>query len=230
MKASAKSIRERLFAMQDLGYRDFQAALMPTMDKGRVIGVRIPALRQFAKELAGSPEAAAFLAELPHQYYEENNLHGFLIDQIRDYEAAVAALEAFLPHVDNWATCDLMKPRAFSKHPEGLFPGQIGRWINSPHPYTRRFAIGMLLSLYLDGKFDPGMLELVAEVRSQEYYVNMMVAWYFATALSKQPEAALPFITGARLPVWTHNKAIQKAVESRRISPRQKEELKALRR
>ncbi|MGI6695658.1 MAG: DNA alkylation repair protein [Christensenellales bacterium] len=228
MKKTA--IQERLFALQDLAYRDFQAKLMPTVDKARVIGVRTPALRQYARELAGTPEAAAFLAKLPHDYYEENNLHGFLIERIKGYEETVAALDAFLPHVDNWATCDLMRPRAFKKRPAALYPAQIDSWLASPHPYTVRFGLGMLLWLYLDEGFEPEMLARAAGIRSDEYYVNMMVAWYFATALAKQPEAALPYLKNHRLPRWTHNKAIQKAVESRRISAERKTYLKALRR
>ena len=227
MKRTA--IQERLFAMQDLGYRDFHARLMPTIDKARIIGVRIPALRQYARELAGTPEAADFISQLPHYYYEENNLHGFLIERIKDEEGAVAALDAFLPHVDNWATCDMMSPQAFKKRPEGLYPGHISRWLASAHPYTVRFGLGLMLSCYLDEGFAPGMLEKAAGIQSEEYYVNMMVAWYFATALAKQPEAALPYLEKRLLPPWTHRKAIQKAVESRRISPEMKDYLKTLR-
>ena len=229
MKADITPVQARLFALQDLSYRDFQARLMPTVDKARIIGVRTPALRRLAREMAGSPEAAAFLAALPHHYYEENNLHGMLIDRIRDYEKAVAALDAFLPQVDNWATCDLMSPAAFKKHPPALYPGQILRWLASGRTYTVRFAVGLLLNLYLDEYFEPGMPELIAGIRSPEYYVNMMVAWYFAAALAKQPEAALPFFTQGKLPPWTHNKAIQKAVESRRVPRETQEYLKTLR-
>lgn len=229
MKKAETGIQRRLFALQDPAYRDFQAKLMPTVDKARIIGVRTPALRQLARELAGTPEAAVLLGSLPHHYYEENNLHGFLIDQIREYEEAAAALEAFLPFVDNWATCDSLSPKAFKKRPAALYPGKITAWLKSSHPYTVRFAIGLLLSLYLGEGFRPEMLSLVAGIRSEEYYVNMMIAWYFATALAKQPEAALPYFVRQELPIWTHNKAIQKAVESFRVDQEKKDFLKSLR-
>ncbi len=222
-------IRKRLFALQDLPYRDFTSKLIPTVPGEQVIGVRVPALRALARELRGTPEAEAFLAALPHIYLEENNLHGFLISELRDYDQTISRLDAFLPHVDNWATCDLISPRAFKKHPEALYPGQIAQWLKSPHPYTVRFGVGMLLGLYLDEHFKPEMLEVAAGIVSDAYYVNMMVAWYFATALAKQWEASFPYLSERRLPAWTHNKTIQKAVESRRISQEQKALLKTLR-
>ena len=221
-------IQNLLFDRQDAAYRDFQSKLMPTVDPELVIGVRMPALRKLAKELAGTQLAEDFLQQLPHRYYEENNLHGLLISAIPDYGAAVAALEAFLPHVDNWATCDLLSPKAFWAHPPEL-PDQIRRWVADRHPYTVRFGLGMLLSFYLDGEFRPEYLELAAGVRREEYYVRMMVAWYFATALAKQYDTALPYLEQRRLERWTHNKTIQKAVESYRISPEQKAELRSLR-
>ena len=221
-------IQNLLFDRQDAVYRDFQSKLMPTVDPELVIGVRMPALRKLAKELAGTQLAEDFLQQLPHRYYEENNLHGLLISAIPDYGAAVAALEAFLPHVDNWATCDLLSPKAFRAHPPEL-PDQIRRWAAAPHPYTVRFGLGMLLSFYLDGEFRPEYLELAAGVRREEYYVRMMVAWYFATALAKQYDTALPYLEQRRLDRWTHNKTLQKAVESYRISPEQKTELRSLR-
>ena len=224
-----QEIRDRLFALQDPEYRLFQSKLMPTVDPARVIGVRIPDLRKLSRELAGTEQAAAFVRQLPHDYYEENNLHGFLIVSLRDYGETVAALEAFLPHVDNWATCDLLHPRAFDKRPEAL-PDQLFRWLQSDRTYMVRFAMGMLMSLYLDEAFRPEYADWVARVKSEEYYVNMMAAWYFATALAKRWDDVFPYLTDHRLPVWTHNKAIQKAIESRRISPEQKQILRSLKR
>ena len=221
-------IQNTLFALRDPAYQAFQSRLIPTMDPALVIGVRMPALRKLAKELAGTPEAETFLRELPHRYYEENNLHGLLISALPDYAAAVAALESFLPHVDNWATCDLLSPRAFRCHPAEL-PEQIRRWVRDEGPYTVRFGLGMLMQFYLDGEFRPAYLALAAGVRREEYYVRMMVAWYFATALAKQYDAALPYLEERRLDRWTHNKTIQKAVESFRITPAQKNELRSLR-
>lgn len=222
------AIQERLFALQDLKYRQFHAGLMPTIDKERIIGVRMPALRKLARELKGTAEAEAFLLALPHHYYEENNLHGLLLCARSGYEETVAGLEVFLPHVDNWATCDLLSPRAFRAHPPQL-PGQIRRWLDSGETYTVRFGLGMLMSLYLDDFFRPEYLDWAAEVRHEDYYVRMMAAWYFATALAKQYDTALPYLTGRRLEQWTHNKTIQKAVESYRITPEQKDALRALR-
>lgn len=224
-----QEIRDRLFALQDPEYRLFQSKLMPTVDPARVIGVRIPDLRKLSRELAGTEQAAAFVRQLPHDYYEENNLHGFLIASLRDYGETVAALEAFLPHVDNWATCDLLHPRAFDKRPEAL-PDQLFRWLQSDRTYTVRFAMGMLMSLYLDEAFRPEYADWIAGIKSEEYYVNMMAAWYFATALAKRWDDVFPYLTDHRLPVWTHNKAIQKAIESRRISPEQKQILRSLKR
>lgn len=224
-----QEIRDRLFALQDPEYRLFQSKLMPTVDPACVIGVRIPDLRKLSRELAGTEQAAAFVRQLPHDYYEENNLHGFLIASLRDYGETVAALESFLPHVDNWATCDLLHPRAFDKRPEAL-PDQLFRWLQSDRTYMVRFAMGMLMSLYLDEAFRPEYADWVARVKSEEYYVNMMAAWYFATALAKRWDDVFPYLTDHRLPVWTHNKAIQKAIESRRISPEQKQILRSLKR
>ena len=222
-------IQRMLFDRQDLAYQAFQSRLIPTLDPSLVIGVRMPALRKLAKELAGTPLAEGFLQQLPHRYYEENNLHGLLISALPDYGAVAAALEAFLPHVDNWATCDLLSPKAFRKHPAGL-PEQIRRWTADAHAYTVRFGLGMLMSFYLDGEFRPEYLDLAAGVRREEYYVKMMVAWYFATALAKQYDKALPYLADCRLDRWTHNKTIQKAVESYRITPEQKVYLRSLRR
>lgn len=222
------AIQEKLFALQDLNYRQFQAKLMPTVDPEQIIGVRMPALRKLAKELKGTAEAEAFLRTLPHRYYDENNLHGLLLCARSGYEETVAGLDIFLPHVDNWATCDLLSPRAFRTHPPQL-PGQIRRWLDSGETYTVRFGLEMLMSFYLDECFRPEYLDWAAEVKSEEYYVRMMVAWYFATALAKQYDAALPYLRQRRLDRWTHNKTIQKAVESYRITPEQKDELRSLR-
>ena len=229
MTRTLEEIRARLFQMRDEDYRAFHSKLMPTVDPETVIGVRVPQLRAFARELAGTDREAAFLRALPHGCYEENNLHALLISSMRGYEQTVAALNVFLPYVDNWATCDLISPRAFQKRPAAL-PEQLRRWLLSGRTYTVRFAMGMLMSLYLDDAFRPEYAEWVASVRSDEYYVNMMTAWYFATALAKQWDAVLPYLTENRLPVWTHNKTIQKAVESRRISAERKEELRRRRR
>ena len=220
-------IQEKLFALQDLGYREFHAKLMPTVAKDLVIGVRTPQIRKLAKDLAKTPEGADFLNQLPHTYYEENNLHGALLSLEKDYAAVIRGLDEFLPYVDNWATCDLMRPKAFQKHRPQLLE-KIPEWLASEHPYTVRFAMEMLMAHYLDEDFQPAYLDWVAQVRREEYYVKMMAAWYFATALAKQWEAALPYLREKRLETWTHNKAIQKAVESYRITPQQKEYLRTL--
>ena len=228
MTQETECIRARLFALQDEGYRAFHSRLMPTVPPETVIGVRVPALRRLAKRLAGTPQAEAFLQELPHIYYEENNLHAFLLESIRDYDAALAATEKFLPYIDNWATCDSFCPKVFAKHKEDLLP-VLRRWMASDHPYTVRYGMEMLMRYYLDEDFRPEHLAWAAAVHSGKYYINMMRAWYFATALAKQPEAALPWLTARRLDVWTHNKTIQKAVESSRIPAETKAFLRTLR-
>ena len=228
METEVQAVRAQLFGLQDETYRDFQSALMPTVPKEKVIGVRTPALRKLAKQLANTPEAETFLQKLPHFYYEENALHAFLLEAVRDYGAALEATEHFLPYVDNWAVCDCFSPKVFAQHKPELLPA-IRRWLGSDQVYTVRYGIGMLMRYYLDDAFRPEYLAWVAAVHSEEYYVNMMRAWYFATALAKQPAAALPWLTEKRLDVWTHNKTIQKAVESRRIPPEQKQALRALR-
>lgn len=225
---SGTEIRQKLFGLQDLSYKQFHQSLMPTIPHEKVIGVRVPELRRLAKSLAGTPEAERFLHTLPHEYYEENNLHAFLLEGVRDYEQALAAVEKFLPYIDNWASCDSGCPRVFAKHRAELLE-PIRRWLASPETYTVRYGIGMLMRYYLDEMFQPEYLVWVAQVQSEEYYINMMRAWYFATALAKQPQAALPWLAGYRLDVWTHNKTIQKAVESRRISPQMKMQLRTLR-
>ena len=222
-----EQVQKQLFGLQDLQYRDFHAKLMPTMDKEKIIGVRMPALRKFAKAYGKTEDAKDFLKVLPHQYYEENNLHGLLIEQMKDYDQCLAELERFLPYIDNWATCDLLSVKIVKKHLD-TFIKEVDRWIESDQPYTIRFGIGMLMRYYLDDEFRMEYPEKVAAVRSEEYYVNMMRAWYFATALAKQYDQILPFIEKGRLDVWTHNKAIQKAIESYRIAPEQKMYLRTL--
>lgn len=222
------TIRERLLSMKDGEYADFQRKLMPTVRPESVIGVRTPALRAFAKEIACTAQAEAFLNELPHKYYDENNLHAMLIEKIKPFDEAVARVEAFLPYVDNWATCDILKPRAFKKDLPALTE-RIKVWVASGKTYTVRFGIEMLMNFFLDSEFMPEQLETVAAVESSEYYVNMMRAWYFATALAKQREATLPMIEGMSLDAWTHNKTIQKAVESYRISDDDKALLRTMR-
>ena len=220
-------IQQRLFALQDAGYRDFHAALMPTVDKALVIGVRMPALRALAKELKGTALAADFMAALPHKYYEENNLHAALIGHVRDFEPCLTALERFLPYVDNWATCDMMNPKALAKDKAALLE-RIQLWLQSSHTYTVRFGMEMLMNHFLEEDFREEYPALVASVRSEEYYVRMMQAWYFATALAKQYEAAVTYLEQRRLGAWVHNKTIQKARESFRVSQEQKEYLKSL--
>lgn len=220
-------IQQQLFSMQDTGYRDFHSRLMPTVDVNLVIGVRTPQLRKFAKEFGRTPDAQKFLKTLPHKYYEENNLHGFLISDMKDFDECIAHLDEFLPYVDNWATCDLMSPKVFKKHLPELALA-IRRWITSGETYTIRFGIGMLMSFYLDEAFKEEYPKMVSEVISGEYYVNMMIAWYFATALAKQYEAVIPYLEEQRLSPWVHNKTIQKARESYRITTEQKEYLKSL--
>ena len=221
------SIRETLFSLREEKFAAFQARLIPNVAPERVIGVRTPALRKLAKTLRGSGQAEEFLKALPHEFFEENNLHAFLLCEMKDFEACVQAVEDFLPYVDNWATCDQMSPGVFRKNKQALLP-HIRRWIASERCYTRRFGIGMLMSHFLDEDFREEYLSLVSDIRSEEYYVNMMIAWYFATALAKQYEAALPYLENRRLDPWVHNKAIQKAVESFRVSDGHKAYLRTL--
>ena len=221
-------VQKQLFELRDLQYRDFQAKLLPTIEKETVIGVRMPVLRKFAKGYGKTEEAKEFLKILPHQYYDENNLHGLLIEQIKDYDRCLEELERFLPYIDNWATCDMIALRTVKNHLD-LFIQEVCRWIASDHPYIVRFGIGMLMRYYLDEQFKPEYPKKVAEVKSDEYYVNMMRAWYFATALAKQYDQIIPYLEEKRLDTWTHNKTIQKAIESYRITPEQKIYLRTLR-
>jgi len=220
-------IREELFRLQDLKYREMQIRTIPTVKAEAIIGVRTPELRAMAKELSREEEIRVFLDELPHSYFEENQLHAFIISGMKDYSECLRQLERFLPYVDNWATCDQMSPKVFRKH-RGELTGNIRRWIDSTETYTVRFGIGMLMEHYLEEDFDPAYPETVAGIRSEEYYVRMMIAWYFATALAKQYEAVIPFIEQRRLDPWTHNKTIQKSIESYRITPEQKTYLRSL--
>lgn len=222
-----EEIVKTLFELSDAQYRDFQGKLIPTAPPGKMIGVRTPQLRKFAKSLAVSGDYEDFLNDLPHRYFDENQLHAFIVSEIKDFDCCVEEVCRFLPYVDNWATCDQMSPKVFKKRRRDLLP-YIYKWIDSSEVYTVRFGLGMLMAYFLDEDFDVLYLETAANVRSEEYYVKMMVAWYFATALAKQYEAALPFIEERRLDKWTHNKAIQKAVESYRITNEQKKRLKEL--
>lgn len=220
-------IQERLFKLQDEKYREFQVKLLPTVDPSSVIGVRTPELRKLAKELLKRDDTEGFLETLPHAYFDENQLHAFILSGMKDYDRCMAGVCAFLPFVDNWATCDQMSPKVFRKHKEDLLV-HIKEWLRSDKTYTLRFAAGMLMEHFLDDDFDIRYPEMVAVIESDEYYVNMMRAWYFATALAKQYDSIIPYIEEKRLDKWTHNKAIQKSVESYRITPEQKAYLKSL--
>ncbi len=222
-------IFKELERLQDKGYREMQITIIPTVDAGSIIGVRTPALRALAKEIAKRDDVALFLDDLPHKYFEEDQLHAFILSGMKDAEKCIELVDRFLPYVNNWATCDQMSPKVFRKNKE-LLLGYVNRWIKSDLTYVKRFAIGMLMEHFLDEDFKTSFLTKVSKIRSEEYYVNMMIAWYFATALAKQYDAALPFIEGNKLDKWTHNKSIQKAVESYRITPEQKEFLKTLKR
>ena len=217
----------KLYELQDLKYRDMQMRIIPSIDPGSIIGVRTPALRTIAKEILRSGEYGEFLKELPHRYFEENQLQAFIISGIKDPEVCMQELERFLPYVDNWATCDQMSPGIFRKH-KALLLEHVRKWIRSDKPYTVRFGVGMLMQHFLDEDYDPQYPEMIAGIRSDEYYVNMMIAWYFATALAKQYDSILPYIEQKRLDPWTHNKAIQKSIESYRITDEQKAYLKTL--
>ena len=222
-------IRARLRQLADPGYKAFQCRLMPTVDPDTVLGVRMPVLRGLAKELRGTAEGERFLEALPHGTYDENNLHGLLICLESDPDRVLQLLERFLPYVDNWATCDLLAPKALAKKPAILLP-RIKKWLQAEHLYTVRFSMTCLMRWYLDEDFLPDYPALVAAACREDYYLRMMTAWYFATALAKQWDAVIPWLTGPRLDRWTHNKTIQKAIESYRITPEQKQYLRILRR
>lgn len=220
-------IQKRLFELQDASYREGSIKLNPTVDPETIIGVRIPALRALSKELRGSAKAAEFISELPHRYFEEYQLHSFIIGFTGDFDEGVNEVERLLPYLNSWALTDSMRIKAFDKTPEKLLP-VIDRWLVDPHPYTVRYGILCLMNYFLDGRFESAYPKKVAKVKSEEYYVRMMQAWYFATALAKQYDAILPFIENKKLELWTHNKAIQKAIESYRITAEQKAYLRTL--
>lgn len=229
MDGCVEIIRKELFELQDVKYADFSAKLSPDMKRDDFIGVRTPALRDMAKRMVKDKTSEEFLQCLPHKYFEENQLHAFIISLEKDFDTAIKQVEKFLPYIDNWATCDQLRVKAFNKHAERLLP-YIDRWLASDKTYTIRFGIGALMCYFLDDRFKPEYLQKVAAVSSEEYYINMMSAWYFATALAKQYDATIPYIEEGKLSSWVHRKTIQKAVESYRITPEQKEYLKALRR
>lgn len=229
-------IQNQLHEMSEEKYGDFQSSLIPGLDRSRIIGVRTPALRSFAKEILKSGEHTDFISCLPHEYFDEMQLHAFIISELKDFETCMAEVESFLPYVDNWATCDQLSPKVFGKKKDGrLVYGSrllesIDKWLEAEHTYTVRVGIGMLMQHYLDEDFDISYMDRIAGIRSEEYYINMMTAWYFATALAKRWDDALAVLNENRLDKWTHNKAIQKAIESRRISDGQKQLLRTLKR
>lgn len=216
-----------LFRLQDKDYAVMQTKIIPTVSADRIIGVRTPALRAFAKSLYKEGDTDDFLSSVAHQYFDEDQLHAFLISLEKDLDKCIAEVNAFLPFIDNWATCDQLSPKAFKKEPEKLLP-HIQTWIRSDKTYTVRFAVGMLMQHFLNERFDTKYADMAANIRSEEYYINMMIAWYFATALAKQYERTVPYLEGRRLDGWVHNKAIQKSVESYRITDEQKVYLKTL--
>lgn len=217
-----------LLLLKDAKYAEFQCKLIPNIPRDSIIGVRTPQLKQMAKEMFRAGNADAFLNELPHAYFEENQLHAFILNQIKDFNLCITKTELFLPYVNNWATCDQLSPAVFAKHTDSLLP-YIKKWIGTNNTYTVRFGICMLMRHYLDKNFDEAYPLIVSKIVSDEYYVNMMVAWYFATALAKQFDAVVPFVENRTLPAWTHKKTIQKACESYRLTDEQKEYLKTLR-
>ena len=220
-------IRKELFDIGDKKFGDFQGKLIPGTGEGTIIGVRTPELRKYAKKLVKLDDIDVFLKDLPHKYFDENQLHAFILSEMKDYDSCIAEVEKFLPYVNNWATCDQMSPKVFKKHKAELLK-HIKQWIASDETYTIRFGVGMLMEHYLDDDFKPEYPKLVSKLRSEEYYVNMMIAWYFATALAKQYDQVITYIEKKKLDTWTHNKTIQKAIESYRISTEQKEYLRTL--
>lgn len=220
-------IQDELFALQDTDYAAFQSKLTPNISRESIIGVRVPQLRKLAKRLGKSKDANEFLLALPHAYYDENMLHSLLVSEIKDFDDCISAIDAFLPYVDNWAVCDILSPQVFKKNCARLIT-EIQRWASSSHVYTCRFGIEMLMTHFLDDNFDSKYLEISAQIHSDEYYVNMMIAWFFATALAKQWDSTLPYLETKKLDTWVHNKTIQKACESYRITKEQKTYLKSL--
>ena len=223
-----KEIYEKLLSLSDAGYKKFHSALIPDIPPERIIGVRVPLLRAMAKEISGTPEEEAFLSELPHEYYEENNLHAFLLERIKDYDLLISEIERFLPYIDNWATCDGLRPKALGRYPQKTAEKVLG-WMKSGHTYTVRYGIGTLMNFFLGENYAPEYPEAVIAVKSDEYYINMMRAWYFSTALIGHYDDIVKIIETGRLDTFTHNKTISKARESYRITPEKKEYLKTLR-
>lgn len=221
-------IRETLFENADEKYKQFHARLIPNISPEKIIGVRTPVIKKLAKEYWKNPDIDIFLKDLPHKYYDENNLHGFIIAECKDYEKSIEYINDFLPYVDNWATCDLLKPKAFTKNRYKL-KKDIDLWLNSDEVYTKRFAMGMVMCHFLDSDFEKSYFSRIADIKSDEYYIQMMQAWFFATALAKQWDDAVKIIEERRLDPWTHKKAIQKSCESYRITKEQKQYLKDLR-
>ena len=220
-------ILDELFKLQDIKYRDFQVKLFPTLNSEDFIGVRTPDLRKLAKDLVKNNNYISFLNELPHKYFDENQLHGFIISEIKDYDECLMYLNKFLPFIDNWATCDQTSPKVFKNKHDKLLK-EVKKWIKSKKTYTIRFGIGMLMQYFLDENFQSNYLDLVCNIKSNEYYVNMMRAWFFATALAKQYDSTISLFENKSIDMWTHNKAIQKAIESYRISQDKKDYLKSL--
>ena len=229
MKEIVREIEEELLRLLDEKYRDFQGGLIPTVDRERFLGVRTPDLRKMARILSKRDDIGDFLLDLPHRYFDEDQLHAFLLSEIRDFDRCMREVETFLPYVNNWATCDQLSPKAFAKRADSLLP-YIERWLTSENPFTVRFGIGMLMRYFLEERFRPSYLERVAAIRSEEYYVNMMIAWYFATALAKQYDATVSFLEEGRLSPFVHGMTIRKAIDSYRISPKRKSYLRTLRR
>lgn len=222
-----EEIKKHLFELKESDYKEFMAKLIPGVDPGSVLGIRTPALRNYAKELAKRDDIDDYLHSLPHELFDENQLHAFILSELKDYDRCIKEVDSFLPYIDNWATCDQLSPKVFKKHKEELLLN-VKTWIKSKDTYTVRFAIGMLMQYFLDEEFDKSYPEIVAKIKSDEYYINMMRAWYFATALAKQYDAIIPYIEKNVLDKWTHNKTVQKAIESYRITDEQKEYLKSL--
>ena len=223
------NIEKELFKLQDKEYRKIQVNIINNIDPETIIGVRTPELRKLAKKMFKENSYENFINDLPHKYFDENQLHAFIISEIKDYDKCLEEFNKFLPYVDNWATCDQPSPKAFIKNPDKLIK-EIKKWIKSKKTYTIRFSISMLMRVYLDGNFKPEYLEMVSKIRSKEYYVNMMIAWFFATALAKQYDSTISYIVDNKLDVWTHNKTIQKAIESYRVTDEHKEFLRSLKR
>ena len=221
------NIQKKLLELSDEKNADFSAKLTPGIDREKFLGVRIPASRKLAKEIIKENKHKVFLNSLPHKYYDENILHSILISEIKDYDECIKYINVFLPYVDNWAVCDTMSPKAFKNKHERLM-NDILRWVDSDQTYTIRFGLKILMAHFLDNDFKKEYLEIPAKIKSDEYYINMMIAWFYATALAKQWDSTIVYIENGVLDKWVHNKAIQKARESYRITDEQKEYLKTL--